>query len=549
MIPILYESNETAFVSNGLARLRDCVSCVVTEGRNEVYECDFEYPVSGANFDLIKCGRIIAVTHNDTGDLQPFDIVSYSKPIDGIVTFHAVHISYRLGGIVVVNNSVNSLAAAFTGLNALPKTYCPFTFSADFTSNNYIAAYDGVPRTIRQILGGIEGSILDSCGGEYEWDKWNVYLHRNRGTARDFTIRYGVNLVNYQEDTDYQGTFGSCVPYWVGSDDQGQQTVVRGSRVDSNLPTYSGRNIVVPLDLTDKFETKPTAAQLQSLAASYMTANQVNVPSQNINVDFVRLQDMSEYADFAPLLQCGLCDTIKVVFPAYGLDARFKIVKTVYNVLGDRFDSMELGSLATSLADALGISQGSSEKYNTITNLSMSGDLTVGGNASVSGDIVTNGGVRLNNAKTIYFKDTGGTYRAVVSMSTSNNTVIGYGGYDASQGGTNIYGNTVRFFSNNAITFNQPLAGLFKVTDVSKSVSGISAHSYQSGISFSMTAQSGYNAVGVIGWSSTNYRIYPFRVEVTSNTNITASLSNATAAAAADFTMHFYVLWLKATSA
>lgn len=391
MIPILYESDETAFVSNGLARLRDCVSCVVTEGRNEVYECDFEYPVSGANFDLIKCGRIIAVTHDDTGDLQPFDIVSYSKPIDGIVTFHAVHISYRLGGIVVVNNSVNSLAAAFTGLNALPMSYCPFTFSADFTSNNYIAAYDGVPRTIRQILGGIEGSILDSCGGEYEWDKWNVYLHRNRGTARDFTIRYGVNLINYQEDTDYQGTYASCVPYWVGSNDQGQQTVVKGSRVDSNLPTYSGHDIVVPLDLTDKFESKPTAAQLQTLAASYMTANQVNIPAQTINVDFVRLQDMSEYADFAPLLQCGLCDTIKVVFPAYGLDARFKIVKTVYNVLADRFDSMELGSLATSLAEALGISQGSTEKYNTITNLSMSGDLTVGGDASIVGGLTLAG--------------------------------------------------------------------------------------------------------------------------------------------------------------
>lgn len=389
MIPILYESDETAFVSNGLARLRDCVSCVVTEGRNEVYECDFEYPVSGANFDLIKCGRIIAVTHDDTGDLQPFDIVSYSKPIDGIVTFHCTHISYRLSGQTVWASSVNSLASALTLFGNVSGT--PFTYSADFSSNNYMAAADGVPRTVRQMLGGIDGSVLDSYGGEFEWDKWEVILHRNRGTARDFTIRYGVNLVNYQEDTDYQGTFGSCVPFWVGSDDQGQQTVVRGSRVDSNLPTYSGRAIVVPLDLTDKFESKPTAAQLQTLAASYMTANQVNVPSQSIEVDFVRLQDMSEYADFAPLLQCGLCDTIKVVFPAYGLDARFKIVKTVYNVLEDRFDSMELGSLATSLAEALGISQGSAEKYNTITNLSMSGDLTVGGDASIVGGLTLAG--------------------------------------------------------------------------------------------------------------------------------------------------------------
>lgn len=389
MIPILYETDETDFVSNGLGRLRDCISCIVTEERNGIFECDFEYPVSGANFDLIKCGRIIAVTHDDTGDLQPFDIVSYSKPIDGIVTFHCTHISYRLSGQTVWASSINSLASALTLFGNVTGT--PFTYSADFSSNNYMAAADGVPRTVRQMLGGIEGSVLDSYGGEYEWNKWQVILHRNRGQARDFTIRYGVNLLDYQEDTDYQGTYASCIPYWVGSDDQGQQVVVRGSRVNSGLPTVSGRNDCVPLDLTDKFESKPTAAQLQTLAATIMTSQQVNLPAQTINVDFVRLQDMSEYAGYAPLLQCQLCDTIKVEFPAYGLSGRFKIVKTVWNALTERFDEMQLGSLSTTLAEALGISQGSTEKYNTITNLNMSGDLTVGGDASIVGGLTLAG--------------------------------------------------------------------------------------------------------------------------------------------------------------
>lgn len=385
MIPILYERNEVAFITNGLARLRDCITCVVTEERNGIFECDFEYPVTGANFDLIQCGRIIGVTHDDTGDMQPFDIVSYSKPIDGVVTFHAVHISYRLTGQTVWSTSINSLASALTLFNGVSGT--PFSFSADFTSTNYMSAGDGIPRTVRQMMGGIEGSVLDTYGGEYEYNKWQVILHRNRGTLRDFTVRYGVNLLDYQEDTDYLGTYASCVPFWVGADDQGQQVVVRGSRVNSGLPTYANRADCVPLDLTEKFESKPTAAQLQNLAASMMSANQVNLPSQNIKVDFVRLQDMDEFSDFAPLLQCQLCDTIKVVFPAYGLDGRFKIVKTVYDVLMDRFSEMELGSLSTSLSEALGISQGTPEKYNTITNLSMSGDLTVGGDADVVGDL------------------------------------------------------------------------------------------------------------------------------------------------------------------
>ena len=77
MIPILYEKDETSFTSNGIGRLRDCISCTVIEERNGIFECDFEYPVTGANFDLIQCGRIIAVKHDDKGGIQPFDIVSY----------------------------------------------------------------------------------------------------------------------------------------------------------------------------------------------------------------------------------------------------------------------------------------------------------------------------------------------------------------------------------------------------------------------------------------------------------------------------------------
>ena len=350
MIPILYEKDETVFASNGLGRLRDCITAKVTEERNGIYELDFEYPVSGAHFEDIIPGRIVAVTHDDTGDVQPFDIVSFTRPISGVVTFHAVHISYRQSGMVASGTSINSLADAFTMLEGASPSN-PFTYSADFTSTAYMAAADGTPRSVRQMLGGIEGSILDAYGGEYEWDKFQVILHKSRGVARDFSIRYGVNMTNYQEDTDYQNAFTSCIPYWAGGDG----TFVVGTRVDSGGPSWSGRDICVPLDLTDKFENKPTAAQVQAMALQYMAANQSYLPGQNITVDFVRLQDMG-YEDLGALMACRLCDTINVVFPFYNTTGQYKIVKTVWDVLADRFESLELGSLSTTLAEALGLS-------------------------------------------------------------------------------------------------------------------------------------------------------------------------------------------------
>lgn len=389
MKPILYESNETAFTSNGLGRLQDCISCIVREEKNSIYECDFSYPVDGAHFDDIKCGRIIAVTHDDSGDVQPFDIVSYSNPIDGIVTFHAVHISYRQSYMTVAGSNINSLADAFQ-LFSTAQPENPFAYDADFTSTAYFAAADGVPRSVRQMLGGMEGSVLDSYGGEYEFDKFRVTLHRNRGVQRDFVIRYGVNMTKYQDDTDYSGTYSSCIPYWTGDDGNGGQTVVKGNRVDAPFSTYNGRNDCMPLDLTDKFETAPTTAQLESTALTYMQANQTNLPQQTISVDFARLQDSDEFAGFASLLQCNLCDTVNVVFPKYNMSGTFKIVKTEFDVLRGKYNGMELGHLSTTLAQALGITTTANEVSSGINNLSISGDFYAGGDVNAS-NILKNG--------------------------------------------------------------------------------------------------------------------------------------------------------------
>lgn len=350
MIPILYESTETSFASNGLGRLRDCISATVVEERNSIFELDFEYPVDGANYDLIQIGRIVGVTHDDSDDIEPFDIVSFTRPIDGIVSFHCTHISYRLSYMTVTGTSINSLADTFA-LFATAEPSMPFTFSTDKTSTGYLACADGTPHTVRQMMGGIEGSILDAYGGEYSYNNFNVHLHASRGVARDFAIRYGVNMLDYNEELDSQGTYSSCVPYWT----DGTTTIV-GDRQDSGGSTVTGRGECVPLDVSDKFEGKPTKAQVEAMGLSMLNSNNPMIPSQNIHVEFVRLQDMGEFAEYQNLLTCRLCDTIKVIFPYYDTYGYFKIVKTTWDVLMDRFESMELGDLSVTLSEALGIS-------------------------------------------------------------------------------------------------------------------------------------------------------------------------------------------------
>ena len=358
MIPILYESTETTFTSNGLGRLRDCLGAVCVEERNGVYELDFSYPVTGAHFDEITVGRIIGVTHDDTGDLQPFDIVSYERPIDGIVKFHCTHISYRQSFYCVTASNVSVIwPTAFDILkNQSKPSGNPFNYELDYPSgfsNSVIAAFDGLPHSIRSILGGTEGSILDSIygGGEFEWNRWNVIIHQSRGQLRDFTIRYGVNMLDYNEECSLAESYMSCVPYWTDGTDK-----VIGDRQTGSSRTVTNRGETIPIDVSDKFESKPTKAQVNAEGLKYLNTNKTALPVQNITVEFARLQD--SMPELSNLMTCRLCDSIKVIFPDYNAGGIFKIVKTEWDVLGDKYEKMELGELSTTLAEALGVSSG-----------------------------------------------------------------------------------------------------------------------------------------------------------------------------------------------
>ena len=404
MIPILYEKTETEFTSNGICRLRDATSAIVTEERNGIYECDFDYPVDGANYDQIRLGRIIGAEHDDTNDVQPFDIVSYTKPINGIVSFHAVHISYRQSKIVTSRQrSIVGLNEAFDMLKSGQPSN-PFTYWTDQYSSAEFPLGDGIPRSVRECLGGTEGSILDTYGGEYEWDKFTVKLWNNRGEDVDFVIRYGVNMTDYNDETDSTESYSAIVPYWVGQDGD-VQIVVKGNMVTNGAVTTSGRVDCVAMDFSQEFESQPTEADLASAALNVLATKQPSLPSQTITVDFINLDQTGEYDHLRPLLRCKLCDRVRVVFPFYKLDSYFKIVKVTYDVLQERYTSMELGTLSTTLSEALGIGSGTSGGSSGgggggfVYELTKRGDiitLTGGGTSSSVTDSDTKYGLSIN---------------------------------------------------------------------------------------------------------------------------------------------------------
>lgn len=356
MIPILFGENSTSFTTNGIGRLSGAISCTVTEERNGLYELEMEYPIDGQHYSDIAIRSIIAAIPCDGGSIQAFRVYKISKPISGRVAIYARHISYDLSKNTAMPFSIaaspSACALTLSGLKSHAVETCPFTFWTDVTTAGSYA--QTTPASIRSRLGGVEGSVLDQFGGEYEWDNFSVKLHRQRGTLafnNGITLRYGKNITDITQEENIADTATGVVPYWADIDGN-IVTLPEKAIYSPNASKYS-QKLTVPLDLSDNWEEAPTVAELRAAAQVVANASDFGVPKVSIEVSFVALWQTEEYKDIAPLQRVRLCDEVTVSFERLGVDAVAKVVKTEYDVLAERYRSIQIGSMRSNLATTL----------------------------------------------------------------------------------------------------------------------------------------------------------------------------------------------------
>ena len=361
MIPILYSRNETTFNHNGLGFLTDIASAKVTEERNGVYELSFQYPITGQWYELIANGCFVKVKANETSELQLFKIYKSSKPIRGIVTFSAEHISYALNGLPLAGFSIASATPQMAMRRALEQT--PLEHS--FTAQSDIATLSGTtiktPCSVRGLLGGQEGSILDVWGGEYEFDNFNIILHAHRGENNGVTIEYGKNLTDLKQEENISECYTHLMPYAVYNQDDGNgnsnEVYVYLTEKVIALPTAAslGHEKALIKDFSDAFGDNevPTEAKLRIKANSFIASADLTTPKINITVSFIQLWQTEEYKNIAPLERVRLCDTVGVYFSKLGVSATAKVIKTVYDVIAERYESVTVGDAKSNFADTV----------------------------------------------------------------------------------------------------------------------------------------------------------------------------------------------------
>lgn len=339
MKPVLFAPTATEFTTNGLGKLSDAANCTVKETRNGAFELTLKYPIEGIHYAEIQQRSIILAKPNPVDLAQPFRVYRISKPINGLVTVYAYHISYDLTGIPVSPYSAASVQAALAGFSTNAVAANPFTFWSDMTSSGDFTVKS--PASVRSML----PTMLEVYGGEYKYDKYTVRLYQQRGTDRGVTIRYGKNLTDLKQDENCSNVYTGVYAYY----ENGDGIVETSPKVTPAPGTYDYTR-VLPLNLTAEFKEAPTAEALKAAAEQYMTDHDIGVPEVSLNVSFVQLEQTQEYKDFALLERVELCDTVTVIFERLGVNATAQVTSTVYNVLIDAYDSVTIGNVRKNVA-------------------------------------------------------------------------------------------------------------------------------------------------------------------------------------------------------
>ena len=368
--PILYNATETVFDSYGLGEI-DANKATVTRERNGNYSLYIEYPVGGSLAPLFKQDMRIKADAGVRTKNQTFYISRIVKDSSHVIKIYAKHISHltETMGIVHGTTVVGDANAALARWSESLVGGVEFRTWSDIETEGKASWTVDKFKTAREALGGVEGSILDVWGGEYEFDNTTIKLHRRLGRQSPTVLEYGRNILSAEDDEDANSVYTSVYPFATytpesqsheeGKESKAQDpvTVTLSEKiVDSQwVGNYAERRVAV-VDFSSKYGDKqtPNAESLRTFAKEYMKTNRIGIPKINTKIEYVDLAKTLDYADMSQMEEVELCDILPIYYPTIGLtNDENKVVVVNYDVLNDRNESIELGTIGQSMRSAL----------------------------------------------------------------------------------------------------------------------------------------------------------------------------------------------------
>lgn len=356
----LYRSNGLKTKVEKLRTPEQIISAEVTEKLNDSLTLSMVCVCTEYNVKYLTIGNTITC-NKDTlynGLTFTFEIYDVKYSIDGKITVMAEHISSRLRNIYVQPITeafsayeLSNILSGYTGgnppymlINRKKTMRSPIIIRIPYEMDDVIngkVMTDSI-KSISDIMAGSSGSILDVCGGgfwehtgdfEMTFRKENYYSQDSKHQLAP--IVYSYNMSDFNREIDMDNAKSNQVLFWKKEVDGVVEYVWACNRKFDDEYYMQASQLV---DLSSKFETKPTEAQLIAAAPAVSTSPEVTITCS-----------VTSYEDKKAV--CG--KKVRVIFPKFNVNEEMKIVETVYNVLTDNYKSIKLGTSKKTLSKTI----------------------------------------------------------------------------------------------------------------------------------------------------------------------------------------------------
>ena len=352
-VPILYDKANNDYSTLGLGLLKDVSQAFATRKRNNFPFLEFTYPVFGVLFSQLEKGKkvVVDVGPGTRSKRQRFEIVRITKPQNGLVSVYCEHIALITEKTALNKGQKHTAISAQEALNQWRALLVPQRDFTVFTDLTTVTSMDfsevGHFESAAEALGGKEGSILQKYNGEYIFDNNEIRLMREGGRDTGVVIAYGKNLVDLVQEETIESTYTSIRPFARANEEGASELVLPEVILDSSHVDKFPERRVQTVDLSSR--NPQTVSELRQFGQYYISSNQVGLPRVNLKVKFADLYSATGEEQHRLLEQLELYDTVTVAFNKLGVKVNAKINQTVWNVLLDKYESIEIGDSRATL--------------------------------------------------------------------------------------------------------------------------------------------------------------------------------------------------------
>lgn len=348
----LHTADARGVVASGgamICPLNEATAATVRREINGEYSLTVKMPPAAANIDEIQIGRAIKAAVNEAGKEQYFIIKRRRRSLSGGIDVYAEHQSYYYNGCILRGGGASAAgtpALTYNQVwnNAHPDVRQVGTFTNHLTgktTTQKVVPMVTSPSSVREQL---LGRLIDTFGGEMDFDGFNVDWKDALGADNGALYRYGYNLTEMESEDVLDGYASGVFPFWGSIDPRTNAGIVTISGWTLNFPGTFPLEVIIPLDLTKQFDTEPTAAQLEAAAQEYIAQHTTTGVPISITANRARIEGD---------VPVDLGDTVTVVNTPWGISQKTRIFALNFDALRCRVESVEFGTVNPGFAGAV----------------------------------------------------------------------------------------------------------------------------------------------------------------------------------------------------